>query len=61
MNWPAYIVSSLCWICVGFIIGIVVTYTDGRDQMRYEAVSAGAATWEADENGKPVFAWKVPE
>jgi len=51
---------------VGFFGGFIVTaaltvWLDPKGQIRSEAVRAGAAKYECDLNGNPVFTWKKQE
>jgi len=42
-----------------FILGHITGYGQGQDYMKEQAVLNNVATWEADENGEPLFSFKI--
>jgi hypothetical protein len=43
---------------IGGMLGFLVGFLKGYDDMKNEAISEGAATWRSDQRGRPCFKWK---
>jgi len=56
--WP--VIRVVFVAAMSFIAGVVLGAWQIR-KMRREAVRAGCAVWEADEDGDVQFKWRVPE
>ena len=44
----------------GSIIGGFVGFALGEQKQQRQAVKAGVAAWIANENGEPIFVYKIP-
>lgn len=53
------IIAFIVGLYLGLLFGCYKGEKNGRESVEFLAIQSGAATWGADESGRPKIVWKV--
>jgi hypothetical protein len=52
------VIGLILIFVIGGMLGFLIGFVKGYDDMKIEAISEGAASWNSDQRGRPRFKWK---